>query len=58
VGLDFEAWMRLRRREEVGERGANMTDLLCERWSSGSWGEMEREDGGVRVCAGDGGEGW
>lgn len=26
-------WMRARRREEVGERGANMTDLLCGRSS-------------------------
>ena len=50
--FDLEAWMRSRRREEVGERGANMTDLLCGRESSGSWnksGEIEREDGGVNV---------
>ena len=60
VGLDFAAWIRSRRREEVGERGANMTDLLCGCCCS-SWcmtGETERVDGGVKVAAGDGGWSW
>jgi hypothetical protein len=42
----------------VGERGANITDLLCGRESSwGDSGEMEREEGGVMVRAGEGGVG-
>lgn len=59
MGFDFEAWIRSRRREDVGERGANMTDLLCGREESslGVMGETEREEGGVRAWAGEGGDG-
>ena len=42
----------------MGERGANITDLLCGRESPwGDGGEMEREEGGVMVRAGEGGVG-
>ena len=60
MGSDFEAWIRSRRREEVGERGANITDLLCGREESslGVRGETEREESGVKVWAGEGGDGW
>lgn len=46
-GLDLAFWWILaRRREEVGERGANMTDLLC-----GGVGESG-EDRGDCVASG------
>ena len=58
MGSDLAAWIRSRRREDVGERGANITDLLCGRESSwGDRGEMEREEGGVMVRAWEGGVG-
>lgn len=58
MGPDLEAWIRSRRREEVGERGANITDLLCGRESSlGVRGDIEPEDGGVMVRFGEGGVG-
>lgn len=57
VGLDLAAWMRSRRRDEVGERGANITDLLVGRSSWGVRGEAERVEGGVTAAAGEGGEG-
>ena len=44
----------------MGERGANITDLLCGRESSGprgERGEVERDEGGVMVAAWGGGDG-